>query len=65
MQFKSTVNREVWNYKRDFWDESSSIESERATDVRHVYWSKWIYSVKLTVTDTDEDTNTVLEKAFI
>ena len=65
MQFKSTVNREVWNYKRDFWDESSSIESERATDVRHVYWSKWIYSVKLTVTDKDEDTNTVLEKAFI
>ncbi len=65
MQFKSTVNREVWNYTRDFWDESSTIESERATEVQHVYGHKWIYSVKLTVTDQDGDSNTVLEKAFI
>ena len=65
MQFKSTVNREVWDYTWDFWDESSVIESEGATDVQHVYWHKWIYSVKLTVTDQEGDSNTVLEKAFI
>ena len=65
MQFKSTVNREVWNYVRDFWDGSTPIESESATDVQHRYWERGIYSVKLTVTDQDGDTNTVQEKAFI
>ncbi len=65
MQFKSTVNREVWNYVRDFWDGSTPIESESATDVQHRYWERGIYSVKLTVTDQDGDANTVQEKAFI
>ena len=65
MYFESSVNREVWNYTRDFWDNSSPIESESATDVQHKYGQRWVYSVKLTVTDKDGDTNTVQEKAFI
>ena len=65
MQFKSTVNREVWNYGWDFWDRIGSIESASAKEVQHKYGQRWIYPVKLTVTDKDWDTNTVQEKAFI
>ena len=65
MQFKSTVNRRVWNYVWNFWDGSSSIESESATETEHVYGQKWIYSVSLSVTDEEWDSNTVLSRAFI
>ena len=65
LQFKSTVNRSVWNYTWDFWDWTSPIESESATETEHQYSKRWIYAVRLTVTDKDEDSNTVLEKAFI
>ena len=65
LQFKSSVNREVWNYSRDFWDGTVPLESKIATETEHKYSKKWIYAVRLTVTDQDEDTNTVLEKAFI
>lgn len=65
MQFKSTVNRSVWNYAWDFWDGTSTIESESATETEHQYSKRWIYAVMLTVTDKDEDSNTVTEKAFI
>ncbi len=65
LEFKSKVNKEVWNYSWDFWDGTTPLESESATETEHQYSKKWIYSVKLTVTDKDEDSNTVLEKAFI
>jgi len=65
LQFKSTVNRPVWDYSWSFWDGTPVINSQSATDTQHTYWSRWIYSVKLTVSDKDWDENTVTEKAFV
>ena len=65
VDFKSSINREVWDYAWDFWDGSASINSKSATETHHIYWKRWIFSVKLTVTDMDWETNTVTEKAFI
>lgn len=64
----STVNREsseIYSYERDFWDGTSTIESESATQTQHIYGQRWIYSVRLTVTDKYGDSNTVMDKAFI
>lgn len=65
MEFKSTVNREVWDYNRNFWDGTPSISSEKAKETEHRYWHRWIFSVKLRVEDKDWDNNTVVEKVFI
>lgn len=65
LQFKSTVNREVRNYSWNFWDGTKSMSSAKATDAQHTYGKKWIFSVRLTVSDKDWDSNTVVEKAFI
>lgn len=65
LEMSSTVNREVWDYAWNFWDESDIINSEKATNAQHTYWKRWIYTVRLTVRDRDGDINTVSEKAFI
>lgn len=65
LQFKSSVNQDVWDYSRDFWDGSMPINSESATETQHVYRKRWIYPVKLTVTNADWEYNTINERAFI
>ena len=65
MQFKSTVNRDVRDYSWNFWDWTPSISSESAKETEHRYQRRWIYSVKLTVQDKNDDYNTVVEKVFI
>ena len=65
LHFKSSVNKEVWDYAWNFWDGTATVSSESATETQHIYWQRWIYSVRLTVTDKDWETNTVTEKWFI
>ena len=65
MQFKSTINRTAWDYAWDFWDWTPYINSENAKETQHVYWKRWIYTIKLTVKDKNWDENSVYEKAFI
>ena len=62
--FKSSINRPVWDYAWKYWDWTPVINSQSATETKHVYWQRWIYSVELTTTD-DWEYNTVTEKAFI
>ena len=66
VQFQSSINRKVWDYAWDFWDGTPAINSEWATETEHIYSRRWVYSVRLTVTDSENnDSNTVLERAFI
>ncbi len=64
MQFKSTVNRPVINYKWDYGDKTTT-NSQYASDVEHTYGQRWIYTVNLTVYDSGWNYNTVAEKVFI
>ena len=65
LQFKSTVNREVWDYNWTYWDWTKPVNSENAKETEHRYWQRWIYSVRLKVEDKNWDNNTVVEKVFI
>ena len=65
LDFESSVNQPVWDYSRNFGDGTEWISSSKAIETQHIYGKKWIYSVKLTVTTEDWESNTVSEKAFI
>ena len=65
VHFKSTINREVWDYSWNFWDGTPVINSENAKETNHIYGKRWIYSARLTVTDKNWEYNTVTERAFI
>ena len=66
LQLKSSVNKPISNYSWDFWDGTNPISSQKVTEIQHKYKSRWIYSVKLTVTSEDwEESNTITEKGFI
>lgn len=69
VKFESTVNAiaaNTWivNYVRNFWD-GKTMDSQYAANVTHVYWSKWIYTVTLTVYDKNWNSNKVTENVFI
>lgn len=64
MKFESSVNGKIINYVRNFGDEKKTLSSELAVNVEHIYATKGIYSVSLTVYDGD-DSNTVTERVFI
>lgn len=64
LQFKSTVNSPVINYVWKYWDWTTS-DSQYATNTSHIYGKKWVYTVTLTVYNTQWNSNTVTEKVFI
>ena len=66
MQFKATVNKPdtISTYMWNFWD-WKVLDSQFATDVKHIYWQRWVYPVTLTVYDKKWNYNTVTERVFI
>ena len=66
INFKATINNlnDVVNYVWDFWD-GKSFDSQYAINVTHIYWKKWIYTVKLTVYNKDWNSNTTTQQVFI
>ena len=67
MQFKSTINKpdSIATYIWDFWDGTKPLNSQFASNTKHVYWQRWVYSVTLTVFDKDWNENAVTERVFI
>ena len=61
--FQVQSNEKVLRYDWDFWDGDS--KSNQIAELTHIYKKAWIYTVKVTVTDEHEETNTVREKVFI
>ena len=63
IQFQVKSNEKVIRYEWDFGD--GDVKTNEIAEFTHIYKKAWVYNVKITVTDKNEEKNSITERIFI